>query len=283
MPYFYETPRSRKSKRDANGQSVTRSWFCSGTADLSEVYELAYLFNPLVFQGLTRKTITCDPLNADTWAVEVEYGTGALDGTGLTPDVYSFKISAGTVHITQSKETLYRRQASDGAGAGVGTAPDYQGAIGVSDSGVGGCDITAPAMQWSKSVQRAELTFAYLRTVRNMVGRTNNAEFYEFPAGTLLYLGCEPTSSRGTLPDGSGSTFTIWNLTHSFAQEENQIQIDIGTAGIVLPAKGGHDYVWVEYEQDFDSPNSKLTSIPVAAYVERVYEPGNFALLEIGE
>lgn len=160
--------------------------------------------------------------------------------------------------------------------SGIGSAPDQQGAIGVDLDSVHGVDILVPKMEFTYSRQRLFVDFAYLRTVRNLVGKTNNATFYGFPAGSLLYLGCEPTSTIGTLDDGS--KFLFWNLAHSFAQEENRVNLSVGP--VTIPQKQGWWYVWAKYAPQTNS--SQLVRPPQAVYVERVYEPGNFELLEIG-
>lgn len=271
---FYETPRSRKRRRDANGAGLTRSWYCQGVSDSASVEALAFENNPLVFEGLFRLSVVCDPICADTWAVEVEYGIGSA--SGFTPDNYSFKITAQTVHITQSLQTVHRRKPGDPLAQG--TAPDLKGAIGVTDDEVKGCDIFVPSMQWSKSVQRATVTHEYLRTLRKLVGTTNDAEFYGYQTGTLLYLGCEPSTTQATLPDGS--PVTVWNLTHTFMEEPDIVLETIGN--ILIPRKKGHDYLWFSYGKTVPAGTNRMIQPPEAAYVERVYEPANYEEIEIG-
>lgn len=274
---FYETQRSRKYKRDANGAALTRSWFCRGVTTPADAEALALLHNPLEFQGLFRQSTSCDPICADTWSVEVEYGIGSPNG--FTPDNYSFKISGQTVHITQSKGTEYRMRPGDGLGAGaggVGTAPDLGGAIGKTDEEVKGCDILVPSMQWSKSVQRASVDHIFLRDVMKLVGTVNDAEFYGYDRGTLLYLGCEPGTAQATL--GNGAAVTVWNLTHTFLFSPNLLLQRVG--GILIPRKKGHDYLWFTYAKSVAANQLNLT--PDAAYVERVYDEADFTTLEIG-
>ena len=47
-------------------------------------------------------------------------------------------------------------------------------------------------------------------------------------------------------------------------------------------AKKGWEYLWVRYEDAEDSTAKTLVKRPVAAYVEKVYESGDFAALGIG-
>ena len=47
-------------------------------------------------------------------------------------------------------------------------------------------------------------------------------------------------------------------------------------------AKKGREYLWVRYEDTEDDTAKALVKRPVAVYVERVYDEGNFADLGIG-
>jgi hypothetical protein len=49
-----------------------------------------------------------------------------------------------------------------------------------------------------------------------------------------------------------------------------------------VASKKGWEYLWVRYADEEDAGSSTLVKKPVAAYVERVYEEGNFAALGIG-
>jgi len=47
-------------------------------------------------------------------------------------------------------------------------------------------------------------------------------------------------------------------------------------------SKKGWEYLWVRYADAEDTGSNTLVKQPVAAYVEKVYEDGNFAALGIG-
>jgi len=345
-PVIYESARSRKWRQDAASGSLTRDWFILGTDDVLEVRDLILQNSPPLFLGLSRKSIGADPLGApDLWSGTSEYGVSAVPD-GLKPDELSFKVSAGQVHVTQSKETMLRLTAADPAASGtnltvdgannlkvtpdgytviagdvgntvkitsgtgwttgeyaisaasggqwtlatspaavstaggswllMGTAPNCKGAIGVTLDSVQGVDIFVPKMEFTYSRQRSMVDFPYLRTLRNLVGKTNNATFYGFPVGTLIYTGCEPSSGVGTMDDGT--KFLFWNLAHSFAQEETKLNVTVGPMTVVQ--KQGWWYVWAKYAPTPD--RNQLVQQPVGVYVERMYDPGNFELLEIG-
>jgi hypothetical protein len=46
--------------------------------------------------------------------------------------------------------------------------------------------------------------------------------------------------------------------------------------------KQGWHYLWVRFDDDEDSSAKTLIKKPIAAYVERVYEYGDFSALGIG-
>src|SRR5437868_3333959 len=105
---FEEKPRSRGGHLDSTGRTLTRNWFCMGTSDEDEVLELALANNPRVYRGMLRKGINHSPVYKDWWDVDVEYGIGRP--SGITPDVYSFRIGTQSVHINQALETIFRRR-----------------------------------------------------------------------------------------------------------------------------------------------------------------------------
>ena len=47
-------------------------------------------------------------------------------------------------------------------------------------------------------------------------------------------------------------------------------------------AKKGWEYLWVRYADAKDDTAKAIVKKPIAAYVEKVYEEGNFAGLGIG-
>jgi hypothetical protein len=277
VAYMQETSKSRKWSRDAATGSLTRSWVCWGTSDLSEVLELALANNALYFAGGSRKSVKADPMDApDLWAVEVEYGASALPD-GLKPDEMAFRITAQNVHVTQSKETKFRRTSADNAlgATDVGTGANYQQAIGVTLTDIQGVDIQVPRREFTISTQRPTFDWPYYRAIGDLVAKTNKAAFLGFPAGTLLYLGAEPTSGVGTLD--SGAKFGFWNLAHHFLYEPNQTNLSIG--GITIPRKNGHEYVWARYGAAITA--GRVGQRPDAVYVERVYDEGDYDALEL--
>lgn len=154
--------------------------------------------------------------------------------------------------------------------SGAGTGPDQKGAIGVTKDRIEGCDIFAPAGRWSRSVPIV-MTPKFMRTIHDTTGKVNNATFYGFLRGELLYLGCS-----GKLKNGLG---VIWDVTHSFAVSRNRAGIQVG-GDIIVPKKLGWEYLWVGYRPAVVGNN--LLQVPDAAYVEQVYEFADFSVIGIG-
>ena len=49
-----------------------------------------------------------------------------------------------------------------------------------------------------------------------------------------------------------------------------------------MPQKKGWQYLWVRHEDTEDAAAKRIVKRPVAAYVEKLYEDGDFAGLGIG-
>lgn len=288
MPIIYERPTSRPFTVDANTEGVTRQYFVSGTNDEDEVYELLVANTPVTLGKMARKAIKAEPLCGGHWFGDVEYTTieanaavGVEPVEPAAPDLlapldasYSIDTTGATVHITQAISTTYRVTSADPnppvAGGGKGSGADEKLAIGMSKDRVEGTDIYAPAFQFSKTVQRANVTMQYINTaLYGLVGRVNNAPFFHFAAGEVLYLGCS----------GNFTVRERWTLTHKFACQPNELNIDVG-GGITVPAKKGWEYLWVGYKNG--EVGNAILQVPSTAYVQQVYKTGNFALLGIG-
>ena len=109
---------------------------------------------------------------------------------------------------------------------------------------------------------------AYKATLFGLTGRVNNAGFKGFAAGEVLFLGASG-SQRGE---------EDWEITYRFAASPNVAGLTIGD--ITGINKKGWEYIWVRYA---DAEDEKvLVKQPIAVYVEKVYDEGNFAGLGIG-
>lgn len=282
---IYERPTSRPFTVDASTEGVTRHYFVSGTDDEQAVYNALAAETPAMLALMPRVSIKAEPVMGGHWFGEVEWRTGdPSKAVGrdppapATPDAttpldasFSIDTTGTTTHITQAIETFYRRTAADnGLAAGaVGTGPDEKLAIGLTKDRVEGVDVYAPALQFSRTVQRANVTLEYINSALYVLtGRTNRNPFFGFARGEVLYLGCT----------GNFTQRERWSLTHKFACQPNEENLMIGD--IKIPKKWGWQYLWVGYDPEVVV--NKVLMVPKVAYVQDVYQEGDFALLGIG-
>jgi hypothetical protein len=192
------------------------------------------------------------------WVGRVEYALTSEQSQ------YAFETGGGTQHITNSLLTVNKYPPA--------TAPDFAGAIGVTENGVEGVDITVPVYQFAETHFIADelVTPAYKATVAYLTGRTNVAAFKGFAIGEVLFLGAAGQRR------GNGN----WEICFRFAASPNVVNLTIGS--ITGIAKAGWDYLWVRYLDKEDTVAKAMVKQPLAVYVERVYQPGDLSLLGIG-
>jgi len=195
--------------------------------------------------------------------------SGVLSGAGEAAKQIAVMSRGGTQHITQSRATV-NAYAPSGE-----TPPDFQGAIGVTDNGVEGVDVTVPVYHFSEThyLDDAVVTPAYKGTLFSLTGKVNSASFKGLAAGECLFLGAAGSKRGGS---GGGD----WEITFRFAGSPNVTGLSVGP--ITGISKKGWEYLWVRYAEVEDEGAQVLVKRPIAAYVERVYDTGNFAALGIG-
>ncbi len=208
---------------------------------------------PALFDGLDADNYTLDPQGGGVWLANVNYKIRNQSSE-------SFDTTGGTVHVTQSFGTNRFGP----------LAPDFQGAIGVSDDRVDGVDITIPAYKFSEThyIPRIFVSTSYKNTLFQLTGKVNNASFKNFAAGEVLFLGS--TGQRRGLED--------FEITYNFAASPNIGSI-VFTPDIEVINKEGWDYMWLFYADEVDSTAHRIVRRPKAAYVERVYPRADFGLL----
>jgi len=270
MPIVIEEKFDSRVSIAGDNPSVELRYIVFGTSDdLAAKSELAS-GSPDTYDGLPRQTIQIDPLANDIWEGTVRYGLTDQSPPPQTGESsFAFDTGGGTQHITQSRGTVAAY-----APAGE-TPPDFQGAIGVTDNGVEGVDVTVPVYQFSETHYLDDdlVTPAYKGTLFALTGRVNNGSFKGLAAGECLFLGAAG-SKRGTDVDDD------WEITFRFAGSPNVTGLNVGP--ITGISKKGWEYLWVRYADIEDEAAQRLVKRPIAAYVEQVYEYGNFAALGIG-
>jgi len=215
-----------------------------------------------IYDGLYRQTTRIQRMGEEAWLGRVTYGQRESYEAG--DSVYEFDTTGGTAHITQGLDTA--RYAKPGE-----TAPDFKGAIGVTENAVEGVDVLVPKFAFSeRHYLAAELvTPAYKAVIANLTGRVNLDPFRGFAQGEVLFLGAQ----------GSVRSSTDWEISYRFEASPNVSGLTIGEIGGV--AKRGHDYLWVRYEEEEDAAAHSIVRVPKAVYVEQVYQYGLFAGLGI--
>jgi hypothetical protein len=180
---------------------------------------------------------------------------------------FQFDTGGGSTHITHSKQTLNTYSA--------GTAPDFEGAINVSENAVEGTEITVPVYQFSEThwLDDAVVDGAYKAALFHATGKVNNAAFRGFEAGEVLFLGASGSKR------GRGD----WEITFRFAASPNVVTADNLMIGPLGPVeKKGWDYLWVRYQETEDATAEMVVRTPIAVYIEQVYDEVDFETIGIG-
>jgi len=253
---------SRESTIGVRSPTVDLLYVVQGTDDDATVRATVEGAIPAIYGGLVFQDYHLAPQGGGIWEVSVRYGKLEPKETGDSS--FSFDTGGGTTHVTQSLQTVGRY-----APAGR-FAPDFKGAIGVTHDSVEGTDITVPVYSFTEThyLSIAAVTGSYKAALFLLTGRVNAAPFKGFAAGEVLFLGASG-AQRGT---------EDWEITFRFAASPNAAGLVIGD--ITGIAKRGWEYLWVRYADAEDE--QVLVKQPIAVYVERVYDEGNFAGLGIG-
>jgi hypothetical protein len=254
---------------------------CIGTTDDAVVHQQAYLFfganRTYNIEGQTLLVMSYDVthLGADAWEVTAHYESMGMDedgggGGGGAPDAMkrsrSFDTGGATTHISCGfSERAYGNN-----------PPDQQCAINADGEDVKGIDIVIPSFQWQEQydIPSSLVTPAYMRTLADLTGCVNAEPFRSFAAGEVLFAGCSGTQQWDS-EKGDGP----WGLSYKFVASVNVNNLTIG--GINGITKGGHEYLWVKFEDAVEG--NALLRKPKAVYVNAVYHLASFSGLGLGQ
>lgn len=209
-------------------------------------------------------------VSATVWKIEAKYKaieTESSTSTGNTDEgAYAFDTTGGTKKITHSIKTVAKASGS----------PDCQQAINFDGEKVNGLEITSPVSSFTEThiFKPSKVSTTYKKTVASMTGKVNESGFKGYAKGEVLFLGASG-QRRGDSAD------SVWEITFKFAVSPN-ITKSIKIGDLSLPGKEGWQYMWVRFATDVDDNAEALTSKPLGAYVEQVYEYDNFKKLGIG-
>lgn len=214
---------------------------------------------PAVYLHRVIDTVACKHLGNGVWDARVSYSR--FDNKEFT-----FSTGGGTIKMTQSLQTI-----SSHAPPGM-TPPNFRGAIGVNGDRIEGVEVGARQFKFTETYEfnDAQITTAYKQALFLLTGTYNAATFRFFAAGECFLDGV----------NGSKRGDELWALTFSFIGSPNVTGLTVGD--ITGIDKLGHDYLWVCYADYEDAFAYHIVKKPIAAYVERVIDPGDWSLLGIG-
>lgn len=257
MPEVFRFTENRESRRSTLTEpSEIRVYSASGNSNKDFVLSYALGASPAFISHpagtIYRQDVQVDPVGFKIWTVKVPYGPRKRENGEYTID---FDTTGGTVHITNSRQTIQKYTAP-----GQPAAPDMGGAIGVRGDQIDGTEIVIPALKITVDFKHPAgmITLSQIKNFARWTGRYNTGEFLTFASGEVLFLG-----SRGR--EGTNTDTTI---QYQFAMSENVDGQNIGA--ILNTAKKGWEYGWISYQDRADGgvPHKR----PRWYYVERVYE-----------
>jgi len=261
--------RNRTEGEGANTASAELLFIIEGTEDDVVAMGILGLNAPFEFRELDRQELEIKRIAEKTWLGTISYGETEGDKSELETggSTFQFDTGGGTQHITQSFDTTRFSPTKD-----PDDIPDHKGAIGVTDDGVDGVDIITPQYNFSEThfLDVVLVTQVYKLIMFNLTGRVNDDDFKGFAAGECLFLGA--TGSRRSKDD--------WSIQYKFSAVPNVTDLEF--AGIKDIEKKGHDYIWFPYEEEEDETANRLRKKAIGAYVEKVYQDGDFELLGLG-
>lgn len=270
-----ESPESRRQVKNVvtgnlqQAELVYKVW-----PDLNDFNVRNYIepYLPAAYEGLVLDTYELDPEPdaPDVWRVAAKYvlPQDSESGGGQTGAVaFQFSTVGGTQNVKQSLETITSKRCAPNPNGLA--AFDHKKFINVGEDGPEGVDIYVPTLEfgWTYPVLSSAID---VFTLYELSGKVNATSYKGFPAGTLLFLGVDGSGEMGTI----GAT---GKLTYKFQAKPNKTGIVINGADAV--SKKGHEYLWTSVKKVEDAAAKTVRSVPLAVYVEKVYETADFALL----
>lgn len=172
--------------------------------------------------------------------------------------IVGFELGVNSETVTQSNQHIARFPS---------TAHNYNGAIGVTDSGIQGASKWVRTLSFTlqKRLRLSKITDAWIRDkLEPLHLHYNNATWRGYPAGEVLFH-----SASGTV-DGRDIV-----ITGNFFHEKNISNQTV--SGIANVSKKGWEWSWTKHREIETAGKREVK--PYAVYIEQLYDPGNFSLL----
>jgi hypothetical protein len=270
-----------ESRKWVTGESPSAElvYILTGTSDDVSAKTLATNSTAPTYEGLVRQSIEVQPEWVDTthtdgrWIVTVRYGLRTPPVVGQVR--IKFNTTGGTQHVTQSRQTIHR-YAPTGK-----TAPDFKGAIGVTHDAVEGVDIAAPVFKFQVSKIFAASGAPSLGSLYALTAKVNGGTFTvtDTVTGRSITLAAGECLFEGSQDGGDREDGAV-EIQYDFAGNPNRTGIVVGS--ITGIEKKGWEYLWVRYADSEDAAAKAIVKRPVAAYVEELFESGDFSALGLG-
>lgn len=264
----YERPLGRRQSIGDSASSGGRQYLVSGAADETEARQAVETQSPPEVSGLLRTTVDVEELGGGYFLGTASYAdtrsAGQMEAQQVGDSTFAFEIAAQNQHVTQSLATRsYTIR---------GTAPDFQGAIGVTKDSVEGVDVYFPTYSFSEEhiFSASQITASYKASLFAVCAKTNSGSFRNFAAGEVLFLGAS----------GTKRAKDDWSLSFKFIASPHLDGLTVGSIQNIV--KGGWEYLWVRYKDEVDTDANFVVKRPLAVYVEQVYRSADFAALGIG-
>lgn len=280
---------------DTDSDEIARHYYVSQATDEADA-KAAVLASPEVpttYEGLQRHHLSVrDRLSQSVYFIDVIYRNEDDETKKLQLGEYrfSFDTTGRTFRRTTSLRTIDSRLMVFDL---PGVAIDFRQAINVStDGSVEGVDVVTPSMKLQVTKRQPATLIHdvnYIKLLRDMTGRINDAEYLGFGEKELLFLGASGSQSvAATIEAGEVSTTMSAEITYNFESQPTETDIPIGTvAGVqkFVPIKKGWEYLWVYFDKEeiLDGAGDPLVTgmMPVQWNLEDVYESEDFGLLDI--
>jgi len=243
------------------GSAVTR-WVILADAGEDEEAAKALLkaTTPEKVNELTLRDHHIKPISVNAWFGTAQYGQRAVARR-------EFDTTGGRVNIRHAlKQTRYK---DDGT-----SEDDPNKAINVDKDGrVRGTEIIIPAMSFNETHEISSniVTDSWIRDVRDLTGKVNDAQFRGHEPGEVLFRGVQGSNASDDLN---------WELTFFFLAGKNLTADTTLFDGFTITKKA-HDYLHVRWKSKQENPNELIVQAPRDVLVGETYEEDDFGILTI--